>query len=50
MGLSKQALKAQAECLRAKGYDHDANAVENGWVEFDPDALEMLEPREAAAQ
>jgi hypothetical protein len=44
MGFNKQALKAQAECLRAKGYPEDAKNVEKGLVEFDPDALENLEP------
>jgi hypothetical protein len=46
MALNRQALRAQAECLRANGYEEDAQFVENGLVEFDPDALEMLEPRE----
>jgi hypothetical protein len=46
MALNKQALQAQAACLRAKGYEEDARNVEKGLVEFDPDALEMLEPRD----
>lgn len=45
MALSEQALRAQAACLRAKGYEQDARSVEAGLVEFDPEALEMLEPR-----
>ena len=44
MALSEQALRAQAACLRAKGYEQDARSVEAGLVEFDPDALENLEP------
>lgn len=48
LALNKQALEAQAACLRAKGYPEDAANVERGLVEFDPEALELLEPREAA--
>ena len=46
MALNSQALQAQAACRRAKGYEEDAQAVANGLGEFDPDALEALEPRE----
>jgi hypothetical protein len=46
MGLNEQALRAQAECLQAKGWDETADAVELGWVEFDPGALECMEERE----
>ena len=44
--LNEQARKAQADCLRAKGYPRDAEYVEQGLVEFDPEALEMLEPND----
>jgi hypothetical protein len=47
MKLNKEALEAQAACLHAKGYHRDAEYVEQGLVEFDPDALEMLEPNDA---
>lgn len=48
MALNRQALQAQAACLRARGYEEDAQAVANGLGEFDPGALEMLEPRESS--
>jgi len=44
--MNEQALKAQADCLREKGWPETADAVERGWVEFDPGALECLETRE----
>jgi hypothetical protein len=47
VGLTEQALRAQAECLRAAGYGYDAEAVERGLVEFDPDWLETLQPDSA---
>lgn len=46
MTAGKRALEVQAACLRAKGYEQDAEYVESGWAEFDPSALEMLEPSE----
>jgi hypothetical protein len=46
MGLNEAALRAQAECLRAKGWEQTARDVEAGYVEFDPTALEMLEPND----
>jgi hypothetical protein len=45
MNLNAQGLQAQADLLRRLGYEADARAVEAGDVEFDPDALECLDPR-----
>lgn len=45
--LNAAARAAQAACLRGKGYETEARQVEAGQVDYDPDALEMLEPRDA---
>jgi hypothetical protein len=44
MALSEQGRRAQAECLRLKGWEETARDVEAGNCEFYPDALEMLDP------
>jgi hypothetical protein len=44
--LTEQGIKAQAQCLRANGYDQDARDVEAGNVEFDPEWLEAGCPRD----
>jgi hypothetical protein len=43
--LNDQGRRAQAECLRARGYEAEARQVEAGQVEYDPQALEMLDPK-----
>lgn len=48
-GLNDQARRVQADCLRARGYDQDAEYVARGWAEFDPGALEMLPPANGRA-
>jgi len=45
--LNAQALKAQEECLRAKGYGYEADTVKLGLAEYDQDWLETLTPLSA---
>lgn len=41
--VSAAAREAQADALDAKGYPEEADMTRLGLVEWDPDALEMLE-------